>query len=177
MAIENILGFDKNASIMHVFMEKSQRYSPALQLAQNILREEGSLPKSDREIIAMHTSSLNGCKFCTGSHKVFAQSLGAEELDLDNILNKNYAGHKLETILNFVTKLTLNPSSIERKDYEDILNAGFSNEDIKDAVAVCAAFNFFNRIVEGHGIVNDNVDEWQSSASMINIYGYDQRYM
>jgi len=38
---------------------------------------------------------------------------------------------------------------------------------------VCAAFNLYNRIVEGHGIApHDNYDE---SVKMINAHGYDRR--
>ncbi|NDD86110.1 MAG: peroxidase, partial [Actinobacteria bacterium] len=39
--------------------------------------------------------------------------------------------------------------------------------------AVCAAFNLFNRIVEGHGIASHESDV--QDAKMINTHGYDRR--
>lgn len=177
MALENILGFDNSKGIVDVFMEKPNKYKAALMLAQDVLREQGDLSPMDREIVAAYTSSLNGCKYCTGSHIVFSEDLGADSDDLKKITNNDYVGHRLESIFNFVKKLTLSPSSLEEKDYQNVFDAGFSKEELKDAIAVCAAFNFFNRIVEGHGIVNDDINGWKQASVMISKYGYDQRYM
>ena len=62
-----------------------------------------------------------------------------------------------------------------KKLYDECYDAGFTQEQVKDAVAVCAAFNFFNRIVEGHG-VQENSESWAPAAEQINSFGYDRRF-
>ena len=164
-----------NSTIVDVFMQRPSKYMMLLSFAQEILREDSFLSKQDRELIATFTSSLNGCKFCTGSHKVFTISVGFPEEEIDLILSNNYSGHRLESVLNYVKKLTISPSLITKKDAQDVFDAGFSEEELKDAIAVCAAFNLFNRIVEGHGI-QENSETWDPSAEQINKNGYDRRY-
>jgi uncharacterized peroxidase-related enzyme len=161
-------------TIADVFMQQPNKFMPLLSFAQEILREPGQLDPKDREFIAAFTSSLNSCKFCTGSHKVFAISVGADSSELENAINGNYEDNKLKTILDYVKVLTLAPSTINNTHVEAVLGAGFSEEQLKEAIVVCAAFNMFNRIVEGHG-VEENSDTWGESAEMINKFGYDRR--
>jgi alkylhydroperoxidase family enzyme len=82
--------------------------------------------------------------------------------------------HRLSSILNYVKKLTLAPSTISNEDKLLVNEAGFSDEQLKDAIAVCAAFNLFNRIVEGHGVTPK--ETYKDSAEMIKKHGYDRRY-
>ena len=62
-----------------------------------------------------------------------------------------------------------------KKLYDECYDAGFTQDQVKDAVAVCAAFNFYNRIVEGHG-VQENSKGWAPAAEQINSIGYDGRF-
>lgn len=173
---EKILdSLNEKSTIVDVFMQRPSKYMMLLSFAQEILREDSFLSKQDRELVATFTSNLNGCKFCTGSHKVFALSVGASEQEIDIALSDSYVGHRLESILDYVKKLTVAPSSITKNDAQKVFDAGFSEDELKDAIAVCAAFNLFNRIVEGHGI-QENADTWLPSAEQINKSGYDQRY-
>lgn len=160
-------------TIVHVFMQNPQRFMPLLSFAQNILREESFLSSQDRETIAAFTSSLNKCKFCTGSHKVFAVSVGTNEEELNKILSQDYSDLKLAPILDYVKKLTLAPSSLTPEDVSRVFAAGYSEDELKDAITVCAAFNMYNRIVEGHG-VEENSETWLPDAEEINKFGYDR---
>lgn len=162
--------------ITDIFLEKPKKYMAALTLAQEILREPSVLSPQDRELIAAFTSKLNKCEYCFGSHKLFTESIDAEQSDITCVLVDNdYSGHRLEPILNYVKKLTLFPASLDQSDLDAVLTAGFSEEELKDAIAVCAAFNFYNRIVEGHGLA-ENAHTWPEAAIMINKAGYDRRY-
>lgn len=160
--------------IVGVFQERPNKYMMLLSLAQEILREDSHLSSTEREVIAAYTSKLNGCQYCCGSHTAFAQSLGATEDDIYAIESGDVEGHPLSAILKYVKKLTLAPSTISNEDKELVHEAGFSEEQLKDAIAVCAAFNLYNRIVEGHGVApHDNYDK---DVEMINTHGYDRRY-
>ena len=160
--------------ITAVFQEKPNKYMMLLSFAQEILREEGSLSSADREVIAAYTSKLNGCEYCCGSHTEFATSIGATDQDIHMIETEEIDNHRLASILNYVRKLTLSPHSVSNEDRLLVHEAGFSDEQLKDAIAVCAAFNLFNRIVEGHGVTPK--ETYKDSAEMIKKHGYDRRY-
>ena len=164
----------KAKSIVEVFMENPKKYMLSLSLAEEVLREPATLSSKDRETIAAFTSYLNGCKYCYGSHRVFAISVGMPEEEIDQIILTSYAGHRLETVFDYVKKLTLTPSSLTKEDFTKVVSSGVSEEELKDAIAVCAAFNYFNRIVEGH-FISENSETWETAAERINTLGYDMR--
>jgi uncharacterized peroxidase-related enzyme len=164
---------NSRAGIGAVIRERPQKYLMLMTFAQEILREAGHLSPADREVIAAYTSSLNGCEYCCGSHTEFAKSLGADAADLEMIASGQISGHRLSALLAYVKKLTLAPSTIGDDDKQAVHAAGFSQDQLKDAIAVCAAFNLFNRIVEGHGIAPH--DSYTQDAQMINTHGYDRR--
>lgn len=165
MAETTLFSFiDETSGIVDIFMSNPKKYGPALALAQEILREDADLSPKDREIIAAFTSSINKCQYCTTSHEAFAASLGATPADVVRI----------SPLLSYVERLTLDPSSLTKQDYDNVISAGFTEQELSDAIAVCAAFNFFNRIVEGHGIQPH--DDYSEDVEMINNLGYDQRY-
>jgi uncharacterized peroxidase-related enzyme len=164
----------KNAKgITDVFFERMDKYKFFLPAAQELLRETSHLSDLDRELIAAYTSYLNNCQYCFGSHREFAISLGATDEDLE--MFKHPYGHRLGPILEYVKYLTLSPSDVSLELKNKVIDAGFTEEELKDAIAVCAIFNFYNRIVEGHGI-EANQETWKPSAIFIKDHGYDQRY-
>ena len=168
---QNISGHP--AGIRGVFEERPQKYMMLLSLAQELLREESHLSDLQREIIAAYTSKLNGCEYCCGSHTSFAVSLGADSADVSVINGGTVDGHPLTALLSYVKKLTLAPYSISEDDKQLVHSSGFSDDELKDAIAVCAAFNLFNRIVEGHGVVPQS--SYDEATKMISEYGYDLR--
>lgn len=165
---------DPTAGIGTVFRERPTKYMMLLSHAQEILREPANLSAADREVIAAFTSKLNGCQYCRGSHAAFAASLGASDADLEMVASGDIDGHRLAALLAYVRKLTLAPSTISHSDKEAVHSAGFTEDELKDAIAVCAAFNLYNRIVEGHGIAPH--DDYTADVAMINARGFDRRY-
>ena len=55
-------------------------------------------------------------------------------------------------IVDYALKLTDSPASIERKDVEDLREAGLDDRAIHDLAAVVAYFAFVNRIADGLGV-------------------------
>lgn len=64
---------------------------------------------------------------------------------------------KLIPILAYVKKLTLSPSRMTVQDAAAVYAAGWSERALFDAVVVCALFNFMNRLVDGTGMVANDV--------------------
>lgn len=164
---------DHRAGIGAVIRERADKYLMLMTFAQELLREPSHLSPTQREIIAAYTSMLNGCDYCRGSHTEFARSLGADTNDVRMIETGDIDSHPLAALLTYVRKLTLAPNTIAESDKQAVHAAGFSEDQLKDAIAVCAAFNLFNRIVEGHGVAPH--DDYRQDANMINTHGYDRR--
>jgi uncharacterized peroxidase-related enzyme len=170
----------KNAkSIVDIFDENQKKYMPSLVLAEEVLREPSHLSPAERELIAAFTSRLNKCDFCADSHIAFTKEQGISLEEITKVLRGDYFGHRLQFVFDYVRKLTLDPTSLTDGDFRAVIDSGITEDELKDAIAVCAAFNYFNRIVEGHFLPTDpnGVDGFERVAEMITKYGYDRRRM
>jgi uncharacterized peroxidase-related enzyme len=163
--------------IVDVFQERADKYMTSLTLAEQLLREPSHLSSAERELIATFTSNLNKCNYCADSHTAFAESLGVDSKEIQDVVSQNYEGHRLSYVFDYVKKLTLSPSSLTSEDFNLVISSGVTEEELKDAIAVCAAFNYFNRIVEGHFIEThpEGSTGFAEVAKMITKYGYDRR--
>ena len=59
---------------------------------------------------------------------------------------------KLKPILHYVRKLTQTPSRMIQADAQAVFDAGWDERALHDAIMVRAMFNFYNRVIEGHGV-------------------------
>jgi hypothetical protein len=71
----------------------------------------------------------------------------------DDRSGSGFGKTKLEPLLNYVRKLTEGPSRMTECDAAAVYAAGWSDEALFHAVAICAYFNQMNRLVEGTGII------------------------
>lgn len=62
-------------------------------------------------------------------------------------------------MLDFATKLTLQPREMTEKDVERLRDVGFDDDAVHDIVQVTALFNYYNRLADGLGI--DSEPEWR----------------
>ncbi len=60
-------------------------------------------------------------------------------------------------MLSYVEKLTLDPASMERADFEALRAEGFSDADVLAIVEVASYYAYANRIVDGLGVL---VEPW-----------------
>lgn len=58
---------------------------------------------------------------------------------------------KLRVTLGFLEKMTLTPGDLTPADVEPLRAAGLTDEEIADAIHVCAAFNLINRLADAMG--------------------------
>ncbi len=130
---------------------------PLLEYHDVFLREDNSeMTIGQRELIAAFVSGLNKCKFCQTAHDLASRAFGVEEELLDQ-LHENFetapVDEKMRPILAYVRKLTEVPIKLVSADAQAVYDAGWSEDALYDAVAICALYNFMNRIVEGTGVI------------------------
>jgi hypothetical protein len=78
---------------------------------------------------------------------------------------------RLKPILRYVRKLTETPSRMTAADAAAVYDAGWNDEALLHAIAVCAYFNNMNRLVEGAGIVGTSEDYAMAARRLVE-HGY-----
>ncbi len=79
---------------------------------------------------------------------------------------------KLRAMLGFLEKLTLNPAAVGPDDVAPLRAAGLTDEEIEDAINVCALFNLINRVADSLGFDEADAKGYQTGARMLLSSGY-----
>ena len=95
------------------------------------------------------------------SHAAFLRSQGESKEVTEAIFNGDLDGAikaglepNRAILLGLVRKLTLESYKVVAEDIEKVRTAGYTDEQIAEAVYVTAMFAFFNRVADGFGIPN-----------------------
>ena len=163
--IWNLLAFDPDAA--HHLAALSHR----------LMHEEAPLSSGLRELIAAYTSSLNNCEFCMKAHAAVAAELLADKDLVWSVLRDPETAAISEqdkSLLRFVRKVTLAPSSIGPSDIEELHNAGWDDAAIFYAISACALFNFYNRWVMASGVNIEADDVFTRLGSRMARSGYNR---
>ena len=146
------------ANLGSIYTTDPRYYLPLVEFSETVMRGPSPFSPGQRELIAAYASGLNACGFCSGAHRAAAVAFGVDE-EVFQQLMENVDGapvdDKLKPILKFVHKLTLTPSRMVQGDADAVFAAGWDATALSHAVNVCALFNYFNRVVEGHGLAAD----------------------
>lgn len=162
------------AVLLDVFRAYPGTSRPLLEYHQALLRGPSPLTVADRELIAAYVSGLNACLYCRGVHTATAAEFGISEGTLTALLDDvgtAPVADRMKSLLHYTRKLTLTPASITPGDAEAVLAAGWEEQALHDAVAVCGLFNLMNRLVEGLGITAGE-NYFQASARRLADTGY-----
>ena len=157
-----------------VIFRKRNRFKHMDAFTQNVLRGPSELSIQQRELIAAYVSALNACSFCSGIHTQVAINFGmSEDLIQKLIENEEEAPieEKMRPILALVKKLTLLPNKMQKSDIEAIVNSGWSESAAEDTICIAALFNYYNRLMDGHGI-KGYPGIFKEGAGMLSKYGY-----
>jgi uncharacterized peroxidase-related enzyme len=132
---------------------------PLLEYHDVLLRGPSPLSVAERELIAAYVSGVNACSYCEGAHREIAAIHGYDRAVFARLLADPAAAGvapALLPVLAFVRKLTETPSRMTDADAAAVYAAGWTEEALFHAIAVCAIFNFMNRVVEGCGVKTDD---------------------
>jgi len=133
-------------------------YSPAtakplLDLANTLLRDDSTLSKTEREIIAATVSYHNDCHFCHTSHAAAAVAhAGADVSMIDDIKNglaTTKVSDKLRALLNIALHVRESGKNVTEEDIWLARDKGATDKEIHDTVLIAAAFCMYNRYVDG----------------------------
>lgn len=163
-----------NAKLLDVFRANPDTAVPLLDYHEALMRGPSPLSIAERELIAAYVSGLNACNYCYDVHRVTAEQFGIDEATLTSLLadlSTAQIDDRMRPLLSYVGKLTRDPSKASPADARAVLNAGWDERALHDAVSVCALFNFMNRFVSGLGITGD-ADYADTSGTRLADHGY-----
>lgn len=137
-----------------------------MRLYKNVLHHNANqLPKSQLEALGVFVSLLNQCDYCVEHHYQGYRRLIDDDQKAEKVLNALRAGDlrlvfddKEICLFDYAKKLTLNPSTLYKADFEKMKSAGFDDGDILEANQVIAYFNYANRTVLGLGVELEEED-------------------
>lgn len=164
----------ENASLVDLRQRHADLFEKLRPYGHRLMRGRSPLTPAQREIIASYVSGLNSCRYCYGVHSLVAREFGVDDQLLGALLadvDDAPVEARLRPILRYVRKLTETPSRMTEADAAAVYAAGWNDEALLHAVAVCAYFNNMNRLVEGCGIVG-GAETYAGGARQLVANGY-----
>jgi uncharacterized peroxidase-related enzyme len=116
------------------------------------------IPAWARRAIALLTSVLNGCKFCTVGHTRGLIEAGHAELADAIRLSPDTASSgdaAVDALLTYTRRLVQHPGEIAEADIQALRDAGWSDLDILDVNNLSAYYSYINRVATGLGLTRE----------------------
>ena len=146
---------DQLSDITDITWNDRKRLGPLDKASQQIMRGKSNFSHGQKERFAAYVSGLNACSFCYGSHVAVAENFGVSptiiEALLEDISTAPVDNHE-KPLFNYLKKLTQSASKLTQSDADAVFNAGWSEEDLQEVILIGCLFNFYNRLLDGHGI-------------------------
>jgi AhpD family alkylhydroperoxidase len=157
---------------------KLVKYRPDFCGAQGVTHEAMRGPSAwsvgDRELMATFVAKNNECEWCTRAHSAVAEGAyhnGARVFGVLTDLETAPIEAPLRATLRMLRKLT-REHVVNAEDMRAALAAGVSREQIKDALAVCFAFDITTRLANTFGFVLASREAFNSGAKYLLARGY-----
>lgn len=167
-----------------IYAHRPEIWNPFVEFTYALMRGPGPLEIAERELIAAFVSGLNGCAYCFGAHGATAEAFGVAPSLLEALVSDidgaedglghsdepATAGFPLDTshfaLLRFVRMTTLEAWRISQDDVDRVLDVGWSEDALHDAIAIASRYSMVNRVCMAHGIVVDRDDLREAGRRM-----------
>jgi uncharacterized peroxidase-related enzyme len=126
---------------------------PLSQFCEVLMRDENSLSRGERELIATYVSYLNDCFFCENAHGGVAQHYLQCDITFIDKVKKDYQttplSEKLKSLLSIAASVQKGGKNVTSDQVEKAKSLGATDIEIHDTVLIAAAFCMFNRYTDG----------------------------
>ncbi|WCL53968.1 carboxymuconolactone decarboxylase family protein [Gimibacter soli] len=107
---------------------------------------EAKLSASLREQLALAIAGANGCDYCASAHTTIGKMFKLEEAELARNLNAASSDAKVNAALVFARNVTLTRGRVSDAELAAVRNAGYSDGEILEIIAVVAINTFTNYV-------------------------------
>ena len=115
-----------------------------------LMESDEGLSKAEREMIVVATSGLNRCQYCVVAHGAILRIRAKDPLIADRLAvnwRKTPLSDRHYAILEYAELVAMDAESITEDDHLDMLEVGFTADEIWDIGAIAAFFGMSNRLV------------------------------
>ncbi|PQA88642.1 carboxymuconolactone decarboxylase family protein [Hyphococcus luteus] len=112
---------------------------------------EGSFTPETREALALAVAGANACDYCASAHSAISKSIKVDEAEIAARLQGRSSDPKLNAILKFAVAVVDKRGLVSDADLSDARNAGLSEGEIVETVAVAVAnilTNYINHVAQ-----------------------------
>ncbi|MBS3778140.1 MAG: peroxidase-related enzyme [Candidatus Thermoplasmatota archaeon] len=123
-----------------------------MQLYTHIMFNKSSIPREDKELIAVVVSKINNCPYCINHHAEALNYYWKDKEKIDEFLqNLDYStfSEKKQAVLTYAEKLTKHPNNMKESDINNLKENGLNDKEILEIALIISYFNFVNRMALG----------------------------
>jgi uncharacterized peroxidase-related enzyme len=146
----------------------------AKEFTHEAMRGPSAWSVGDRELMAAYVSTVNDTAFCIGAHTATAAQAyrdGPRVAAVLADLESAPVEEPLRVTLRMLGKLTAE-GRLSAEDMREVLDVGVSPEQVKDALAVSAAFNTTDRLADAFGFEVLSPEGFEAGAKYLLKRGY-----
>jgi uncharacterized peroxidase-related enzyme len=137
-----------------IYKQYPEIYGPWSAMSQALMNGPSPLSPGERELVLSFAAAAAGCEFVGVAHSEVAYTLGVEAGLVERLVSDFDATPvepKLKALLAFVRKLAVTPNAVRQEDVDAVMEAGWDEHALHDAIAITARAAFMHRLVQGFG--------------------------
>ncbi|MNK99753.1 hypothetical protein D3C87_1201660 [compost metagenome] len=137
-----------------IYTKYPEIYSPWSTMSEALMNGPSPLSQGERELILAYACAVAGCQLVHVAHSEVAYAWGVPQGLVEQLLEdpeKAPVDAKLKVLLGYVRKLMTEPNAMEQADLDAVLEAGWNEHALHDAVAVTARGAFMHRLIAAYG--------------------------
>lgn len=153
LAVQEKAGFIPN--IFLALAHRPDEFRAFFSYHDALMEKSEGLSKAEREMIVVATSGINQCTYCVVAHGAILRIREKNPLIADQLAS-NYRNAAISPkqglMLDFAVKVSQQAHEIRDADIQNLLDAGFNEEEIWDIGSIAGLFALSNRLANMAGI-------------------------
>jgi uncharacterized peroxidase-related enzyme len=114
-----------------------------------VMERDGSLSRTERELVVVATSGANSCTYCVVAHGAILRIRARDPRIADRVATNPWTvelSARQRAIVDLALALAVEPATFNAADLDDARDAGLTDDEIWDVGAITALFALSNRI-------------------------------
>lgn len=154
LEVQEQTGFIPNVFL--VLAHRPEELRAFLALHDTLIDKDEGLSKADRELIIVATSALNDCIYCVVAHGAILRIRARDPLLSDQVAvnyRKAPLTERQRLMVEFALLVASDSAAVEDEDVDDMLDAGFTLDEVWDIGAIASVFAYSNRMANFTGMM------------------------
>lgn len=142
----------KVANILKIHSLLPKTMKDHMDFYTHIMFNKSTIPREEKELIAVVVSTLNNCSYCIHHHAQALNYYWNDKRKIDELIETveytNLSARK-QAILSYAESLTKKPNQVTEEDIKRLRSYDLSDKEILEIALIISYFNFVNRMALG----------------------------